>query len=72
MAVDDAVSAPVWLPALYQTELLAAQAEFVRHGRSTPVDVPELVAALPGLFAEITVSATNPTGPDPHVFSAED
>lgn len=54
--------------------MLASMAEFVRHGRSAPVDVSALLAALPGLFEEIAASAaaTNPTDPDLQAFSAGD
>lgn len=56
-AVENAISAPVGLHALYQSELLAAEAEFVRNGRLAPVDVPALVAAFLDLFWDITTSA---------------
>lgn len=65
VAFDDAVSAAVRLPVLYQAELRAAQAEFVSYCCSTTVDVPALVVALVGLFVEIATSAAsaNPTNP---------
>lgn len=71
---SNTVSAPVGLPTLYQTEMIAAQVEFARHGRFVPVEGPELVAALPGLFREVTASAAadNPADPDLRVVSADD
>lgn len=45
--VEDAVSSSVRLPVFFQTELLAAKIDLVRHGRPDPEDVPALVASLP-------------------------
>lgn len=74
VVTDNALSAPVGLPALYQTSVLTAKAEFLRHGRSAPVAVPGWWPLYLAFFEEIVESAEAacPTDPDLLVFLGVD